>query len=161
MPNLRRRQPRQHRLTNSISPNAKRKREPKKIVYLFGAGATQAEVDYLGASQVNLLMRDANSLEGVSSSILKRTGTTGRAFRGIDNGVDIEKLISLLLNSGVDEHTKLAEKMRVCYFEEIRERLVRSKIIKNPQLAKSLFQMHGNKRLKDVETLSGIIYDKP
>jgi hypothetical protein len=46
---------------------------PKKVVYLWGAGGTQAEVNYLGAHTVNLLMRDSEHLgEGVATRILKR-----------------------------------------------------------------------------------------
>ena len=138
---------------------AKRKREePKQVVYLFGAGATQAEVDYLGARPVNLLMRDYDQLgEGVSTGILAKMGPKGVPFSA-DRGVDIEKLISLLSGSGVDSHSKMAEKMRQLYFEEICARLVDSQIIERPQLAIGLLEMHQNNSFRDeVEALAGII----
>lgn len=139
---------------------AKRKKEqPKQVVYLFGAGATQAEVDYLGARPVNLLMRDNDKYgEGVSTRILKQIGREGRPFSGEDRGIDIEKLISLLAASGVDTHSKLAERMRQHYFEEISTGLVKSKIIERPQLAVGLLEMHQNNSFRgEVEDLTGII----
>jgi hypothetical protein len=84
----------------------------------LGAGATQAEADYLGAEPVNLLMRDNPTGEGLSTRILRRSGADGRSFM-VDRGVDVEKLISLLDASGVAKHTALAKKMRQLYFYEI------------------------------------------
>ena len=137
----------------------KHKPKPKQIVYLFGAGATQAEVDYLGARPVNLLMRDHDLLgEGVSTRILKQIGRRGMPFSAEDRGVDIEKLISLLAASGVDSHSKLAERMRQHYFEEVCKSLVESGIIERPQLAMGLLAMHHNNFLRDeVEGLTAII----
>lgn len=128
-------------------------------MYLFGAGATQAEVAYLGARPVNLLMRDSNKLgEGVSTRILNQIGPEGKPFLSEDRGVDIEKLISLLVASGVDRHSKLAERMRQHYFEEVCTSLVSSKIIERPQLAIGLLEMHLTEPFRDeVEALTGII----
>jgi hypothetical protein len=122
----------------------------KQIVYLLGAGATQAEVDFLGAAQVFLLMRDSRTLgrEGLSTAILRKLGAKGIPFSGTEHGVDIEKLISLLTASGVDSQLKLAERMRRLYFDEIRLRLAKAKIINRPQLAQALFEMHRNDRFE-------------
>jgi hypothetical protein len=138
----------------------RRKEEPKHVVYLFGAGATQAEVDYLDARPVNLLMRDNEEAgeDGVATRILNRISRKWRAFLGEDQGVDIEKLISLLAASGVDRLSGLAETMRRHYFWEIRTSLVLAKVIKRPQLATALLEMHSNNHFrKEVETLSGIL----
>ena|SRR5712691_534955 len=72
--------------------------ERKRIVYLVGAGATQAEVEELGATRLNLLMHDSERLggEGVSAGVLKRAGAEAVPFLA-DQGLDIEKLISLLV----------------------------------------------------------------
>lgn len=132
--------------------------EPKQIVYLVGAGATQAEIDHLGAQPVNLLMRDNDTGEGLSSRILRRSGASARPFRTEDNAVDIEKLISLLGASGVTKHTGLAEKMRRRYFDDIRRSLVAAKVIAAPELAIALLEMHKNTRFRrTVETLTGIL----
>jgi len=132
---------------------------PKHIVYLFGAGATQAEVDYLGAQVVNLLMHDSDRLgDGVSTRILRRFARNWQSFLGEEQDIDIEKLISLLAASGVDKLANLAEKMRRHYFEEIQESLVRAKIVARPQLATGLLEMHTDRRFKsEVETLCGIM----
>lgn len=135
------------------------KQGPKQVVYLFGAGATQAEADYLGARRVNLLMRDSDKLgEGVSTRILNQIGPLGKPYLSEDRGVDIEKLISLLVACGVDRHSKLAERMRQHYFDEIRTSLVTAKIIDRPQLAIALLELHMIQPFRDeVEALAGII----
>jgi hypothetical protein len=133
---------------------------PKQIVYLLGAGATQAEVDYLGAAEVFVLMRDSRKLgrEGLSTTILKKLGKRGIPFSGTEQGVDIEQLISLLLASGVDSQAKLAERMRRLYFDEIRIRLAKARVIRRPGLAQALFEMHNNERFtSDVEVLTGVL----
>ena len=72
----------------------------KKIVYLWGAGGTQAEVNYLGAHTVSLLMRDSEQLgEGVATRILKRLPKRWQSAFLVDRGTDIEKLISLFAAS--------------------------------------------------------------
>lgn len=139
---------------------AKRNRQrPKQIVYLFGAGATQAEVDYLGARRVNLLMRDNEHLgEGVSTRVLKKIGRPGKQFSGEDQSIDIEKLISLLIASGVEKHSKIAEAMRRQYFEEVCASLVSAGIVEKPGLVVSLLEMHKHHQFQEeVEVLSGII----
>ena len=52
---------------------------PKQIVYLWGAGATQAEIDYLGAHTVNLLMRDSDE-RGEGGT---RPESCGNCFDGV------------------------------------------------------------------------------
>jgi len=130
---------------------------PKKVVYLWGAGATQAEIDYLGGRSVNLLMRDTDQLEGVATRILKRLPMKWQASFLVDQGMDIEKLISLLAASNVAEHSELADAIRRLYFEDICESLIASKVLRNPQLAIGLLTMHGNDQFRQREILSGII----
>ena len=83
---------------------------PKRVVYLWGAGATQAEAQGLGAP-ISLLMRDNDRLgEGITTRILKRMGEDHYSSFGSGNSIDIEKLISLLAASSVDQHTRTASK---------------------------------------------------
>src|SRR5437870_681561 len=92
---------------------------PTKVVYLFGAGATQAEVSYDGPGNVSLLMGDTNDFpNGIATAVLDRLGPKGESFKA-DKNPDIEKLISLLTASGIDKHLEVAEDMRQYYFEEI------------------------------------------
>jgi hypothetical protein len=130
----------------------------KKIVYLWGAGATHAEAQRLG-SAVSLLMRDTEDFgEGITTRILKRTGARAVASFGAGPGVDIEKLISLLVASGEDEHVKLAEKMRLNYFMELRSSLAKGQLLNDQHLAVALLRMHRDATFRsEAETLSGII----
>jgi hypothetical protein len=132
--------------------------EPKRIVYLFGAGATQAEVNYLGARKINVLMRDSDELgEGIATGVLGRSGADALFFT-TDKGIDIEKLISLLATSGVDRHLELAETFRRHYFEETCTRIADSKIIDSLELTTALLEMHANRAFQArVETLIGIL----
>src|SRR6185503_11809089 len=118
--------------------------EPTKVVYLFGAGATQGEVSYDGPGNVSVLMGDTNDFgEGISTGVLRRLGADGDPFK-TDKGTDIEKLISLLSASGVDKHLEVAEKMREHYFQEICTRLVSAISVERPTLAIALLEMHRN-----------------
>lgn len=131
---------------------------PIKIVYLLGAGATQAEVDYLGAHPVNLLMRDSPDREGVASRVINRIRRQWRLFLGENEGVDLEKLISLLSACGVDSLSGLADDIRRRYFWDIRNSLVTAGIINSPKLAKGLFQMHEIENFKKTtEVMTGVI----
>ncbi|HVB55081.1 MAG TPA: hypothetical protein VNE63_01440 [Candidatus Acidoferrales bacterium] len=132
-------------------------RDPKRVVYLWGAGATQAEASYLGALRINLLMLDNEELgEGVATRILTRLPAWRNAF-GADRGTDIEKLVSLLAASNVDRYHKLAEKIRKLYFEDICKSLAAAGVLMNPELAIGLLTMHGDSQFKKQETLTGII----
>ena len=134
------------------------KPSPKKVVYLWGAGATQAEAHRLGAP-ISLLMSDDNHLgEGIATRIIQRTGPRAASAFGSGESVDIEKLISLLAASGIDEHTQLAEKFRENYFNVLRASLMTAQVRDNPQLAIRLLKIHRDQKFQEeVETLSGII----
>jgi hypothetical protein len=127
-------------------------------VYLLGAGATQAEVDYLGIQGINLLMlTNKHNGEGIAKSVLKGFQRRRKRVMG-DAEVDIEKLISLLAASGVTMLSNWAEEMRCLYFREILKGLQACRVNRNPKLARALFEMHKNVDFKErVENLSGII----
>jgi hypothetical protein len=46
----------------AAAPAETKKRDPKQVVYQIGAGATQSEVIYKGAANLNLLMKDSKAL---------------------------------------------------------------------------------------------------
>jgi len=124
---------------------------PKKVVYLLGAGATQAEVDSQGGEKINMLMN------GISTRILQKTGTEKR-LELPDSPIDIEKLISLLANTGIKEYEDEANLLRKSYFKEIRDGLSKTGVLYEPKLAITLLEMHKNKEFNDkLEVLSGII----
>lgn len=133
--------------------------KPKKIVYLFGAGATQAEAEHVGAYPGNLLMADNERLgEGVARRVLNRAASRFRFFSPEGKNVDIEKLISLLAASAITQHTDLAKLMRRLYFNELRKSLTEAKVIAEPPLAIALLHMHKNTRFRrSTEILTGIL----
>ncbi len=135
-----------------------RKPSPKRVVYLWGAGATQAEAQNIGA-RTSLLMGDTPQFgDGITTRILRRAGARVMASYGLGEAVDIEKLISLLVVSGLAEHIDLAEKLRTHYFGELRTSLVTARVHDNPQLAIRLLEMHNDRKFeREVESLSGII----
>lgn len=129
---------------------------PKQIVYILGAGATQAEATHQGGVPINLMMKDSEKLGlGVSSRIKTRINLD-RSLE-IRNEVDIEKLISLLSASGINDYSDKAEQLRKGYFEEIIKSLDKAEVLNKPELAIGLLEMHNNKTFKKFESLSGII----
>lgn len=145
---------------------ATKKIPAKQIVYLFGAGATFAEVKYRNARPlVNTLMRNIETpdgvfLEGIATRVLREFGRVNPLFDdiGVDQDADIEKLISLLTASGVESHSKAAEDLRRFYFQDIRKSLRTAKILRQPKLAMGLLQMHDHPAFKaNVESLSAIV----
>ena len=61
---------------------------PTRVVYLCGAGATQAELDYRGGPVINLLMRDNKETgEGIAARIFSDLPETYQSFRA-DGGTD-------------------------------------------------------------------------
>src|SRR5688572_10391928 len=111
----------------------------RKVAYLWGAGATQAEVSFLGNDPVNLGMRDSERLgTGISSRIIQRLPAKWHRALQSDLGIDIEKVISLLAGSGLAIHHDHATQMRELYFNDVCRQLVRTGVPKRPQLALSL-----------------------
>lgn len=127
----------------------------KDVVYLLGAGATQAEADYQGGEPVNLMMKDSKRLgSGVSTRVLRRANID----RNLEiQEADIEKLISLLSASGIEEYRATAEELRGLYYKEILDTLSKAGILEKPKLAIGLLEMHKNAVFKKVENLTGII----
>jgi len=131
---------------------------PKRVVYLWGAGATQAEASYLGARGINLLMRDSDELgDGVATRILKRLPLRWQSTFEAERGTDIEKLVSLLAASSVTTYRTLAETIRTLYFQDICKSLAATKVLTNPRLAIGLLAMHKDDQFKRHERLTGII----
>ena len=137
---------------------ARSKPSPKRVVYLWGAGATHAEAQHLGAS-ISLLMPDRDEFgDGIATRILRRVKDDISTSFDSGQGVDIEKLISLFAASGIRKHAQFADKKRSAYFTELCESLSRTKVLDSPRLAIELLKMHSDQTFQEeVETLSGII----
>lgn len=137
---------------------------PKRVVYLLGAGATQAEVDYQGGEPVNLLMKNSKSVSGVSSRIIEKAREGGMLTDVLKESeeeevyIDIEKLISLLSNTGIESYKRDADTLRTFYREDILENIVKTGALEKPDLAIGLLEMHNSKPFgEETEKLIGII----
>lgn len=141
-------------LVQALNPDAAA--GSKQIIYLFGAGATHAEADFQG-SDINLLMNTSKQFgDGVSKRVLNAIGATTE-FSGLDQNVDIEKLVSLLTASGIAKHSDRAAEMRAAYFTDVRNKLNEAGVIADPALAKGLLEMHCIEAFRGNERLIGII----
>ena len=135
--------------------------EPKKIVYLWGAGATHAEAQHLG-STVNLLMGKVTGGSdfaiGVAGRTMERIGLQFSAHFGANEDIDVEKLITLLTMSGIKRHVDYAQGIRKEYFAELTDSLNQAGIMKNPKLANQLFRLHADPKFQtDAEVLEAVI----
>lgn len=115
----------------------------KKVVYLFGTGASQAEASLVSDS-VSLLMSD------IKDGIYKKI-TTGK-IRGVKDlinelageNVDVEQLITLYESSGNKKHKRFSNLLKKCFREEIQEQIGRLDIGGKflPSLYSALIDMH-------------------
>jgi len=135
---------------------------PIHVVYLIGAGATQAEIDHRGGERINLLMQDNEVLgEGLATRIIRRA----QKYRLLNKTAtreglktDVEKLISLLDNTGLPSHRAAAEELRQLYRDEIMKGLRITGVLDEPELAIYLLKMHQSKRFTETkERLVGVI----
>ncbi len=127
-----------------------------KVVYLIGAGATQAEIAYKG-HETKLVMGGDN---GLAARIIARA----RKDKDFDKLVtrfrastppDIEKTINLWAISGIPKYVVGADFLRKTYFYEIVKVLHETKILKEPSLAMALLDLHKTDQIK--EELSAVI----
>jgi hypothetical protein len=132
----------------------------KNIVYIIGAGATQAETAHVG-KHINLLMKSNDDLGyGVSKRVLDKASIGRKRIRqllDIEEEADIEKLITLLTATGTTQNIEYAEVLRKNYYAIIIESITEAGILYNPELAVALLQMHKNGKFSGKEKCLGII----
>lgn len=131
----------------------------KKVLYIIGAGATQAEAAHAG-HQINLLMKNNDLGFGISQRVLDKAVKGRRRIRkilDIEEEADIEKLITLLAATGTMENIEYAEILRKSYYSEIIKSINEAGILYNPELATALLQMHKNSKFSAIEKLLGVI----
>ena len=94
----------------------------KKIVYLFGTGATHAEINFAGLS-TGILM--SNIREGILKKIDKKKIKVLYDVKNelVNDNSDIEHLISLYKKSGNATHSSISNKLRELFREEIQEKI--------------------------------------
>jgi len=138
---------------------------PDKIVYLFGAGATHAELSNAYPADANtekfeiekgLLMRH------VSLRVIQRAYDDAEYIRGISGiisktGANIEQLISLLESIRIEDSYKKANTLRRLIEEDISQHLIFPRDGNYPILYKSLLEFHQQDLVKQKEELFGLI----
>lgn len=133
--------------------------QPRNIVYLFGAGATQGELDAHGFETVNVLMDSRRERgEGISPAILAALGPKWPYVLPPDATMDVEKLVSLLAASGIPKLEHLADDLRSAYVDEIQRRLRSTPVVNDPKLATALLYFHSDGVLsRSTEKLTGLL----
>lgn len=134
--------------------------EPKKIVYLFGAGATHAEIQNLYPRLIEenrgLLIRD------VSRRVIERARSRKKYLRGLEmvsgtsGSLNIELLISLIENSKVSDWEAKSHLLKVLVQEDIESILTEGRA-RNLYLHKALFELHSRPETEAAEHLVGVI----
>lgn len=125
-------------------------RHPKKVVYLFGTGATQAEILFSGQT-TGVLMRDIT--DGILDKIDKNKI---RSLEVIKNDLtaeyaDVEQIITLHESTGIPKHELIAKNLKKLFKEVIQERTEKLK----PKLLSALIDMHEISKLN--EKLEGML----
>lgn len=138
----------------------KSKDSTKKIVYLFGAGATHAE---LAALLPDLSPEtDGLLLGNVSSRVIARARSNPNYLRHLETvsatagSLNIELLIGLLESSKVQEWAAKTELLRTLVSLDIRAILTPSRT-KRFYLHRALLRLHRHPRVRSVEQVIGFI----
>jgi hypothetical protein len=134
--------------------------EPKKIAYLFGAGATHAELpeldDSLAEERRGLLISD------VSSRVIDRARRRRKYRNGLEQvssasgSLNIELLISLIEASKIHEWEWKTQFLKKLVQDDINGILIKS-VPRRFYLHKALFEFHKHKQIVDKEKLIGCI----
>ncbi|MCJ7546511.1 MAG: SIR2 family protein [Deltaproteobacteria bacterium] len=127
---------------------------PRKIVYLLGAGATQADID-LKDDTIRILMQ--NIREGIVKEIDRRKIRSLAKVKNelVGEGRDVEHLITLYESTGIPEHESIARDLKLLFIEEIQKRINKLGINYKPRLLSALIDMHEIVGLGEV--LQGVI----
>jgi hypothetical protein len=140
--------------------------EPKKkVVYLFGAGATHAELSNLlpsltfeESAQIKLGLLISN----VSRRVINRVSHNPRYLKGVElvtgtsGSLNIELLISLIENSKIHQWDRKARLLKSLVQEDIETILTASRRSRF-YLHMALFEFHTHPVMKDKEELIGVI----
>lgn len=129
----------------------------KKVVYIVGAGATQAEADHKSGEPVNLLLYTMvkSNLPGIAQKALSKSQVGEKL--DINGDVDIEKLMSLLSSTGAADNMKHVENLRKQYHKLLTDGMEEAGISSAPELAIGLMQFHKLKEIMKIESLKGFI----
>jgi hypothetical protein len=115
----------------------KKKNDVKKVVYLLGAGATQAEIRARGGT-LGILMGDVvdEIRRKIDKNKIKRLAVTKNELT--TEYADVEHLITLYESTGIPKHALIAKDLKRLFKEVIQERTGKLK----PTLLSALIDMH-------------------
>lgn len=131
----------------------------KTIVYLFGAGATHAE---LVALDPDLRPNDGLLISNVSERVMSRASQDLGYLKGIETvsgrggSLNIELLISLIENSKIPDWSNKSERLKEFIREDITSALPPS-LTRRFFLHKGLLEFHNHKTTQTKEKLTGLI----
>ncbi|MBI2583505.1 MAG: SIR2 family protein [Candidatus Aenigmarchaeota archaeon] len=132
--------------------------DPLKVVYLFGAGATQAEVVRFDPD-VDLTMpavterifdRKIPTVSDLNALRVYFSGT-------VSSALNVEHIISLLESLEIEKYRTMASVLRKLFQEDILENLIKKDNYVSPDLTKALLKFHTLDEVKIHETLNGVI----
>lgn len=132
-----------------------KKRE--KVVYLFGAGATQAEISLVDPTN-RVLMNDVR--EGILKQIDSNREIKDKFPEAVINelssdSLDVEHLITLYETSGSDKYFQIARLLRKLFLQEIQGKLKKLGSGFSPKLYPALIDLHEVAGLN--EDIAGIL----
>lgn len=135
------------------------KDKPAKIVYLFGAGATHAELQNIDpdfAEKSGLLVSQLSARVIEKASRDKRYLKDVATVTGTSGSLNIELLISLIENSKISEWEYKTHYLKNLVREDIQDILSASRT-RNFYLHKALFELHKHPVTRRKERLAGLI----
>jgi hypothetical protein len=132
----------------------------KKIAYLFGAGATHAELTLLEKS----FFEENNGLltKDVSARVFEKARRNKNYLKDISmvqstkGSLNIELFISLIESSKIDRWSDKTSRLKQLVRKDI-ERILTASRKKHFYLHKALFELHERRKMKAEEKLIGVI----
>ncbi len=134
--------------------------EPKKLVYLFGAGATHAELQNIEPDLVN--EKRGLLISNVSSRVIEKARTGKKYLQdvgmvsGTGGSLNIELLISLIENSKIHGWEYKTRRLKTLVQEDIERVLVKFRTDRF-YLHKALLELHSHPRMRTKEQLIALI----
>lgn len=138
--------------------------QPKKVVYLFGAGATHAEIMGLYGRELTSEIMATNGLliSHVSNRVLAKARRNTDYTDDIgctisERNANIEQLIGLLESNRVKNGSAKADLLRDLIKKDIQQHISVTPTSKRPTLYKGLIEFHKIEQIKRQELLTGLI----
>lgn len=114
---------------------------PKKVVYLFGTGASQAEIS-LYDDTIKILMRNIKDgmLKKIDDDKIEPLYAVKNELS--DENADVEQLITLYESTGIYKHNTISKELKKLFWEAIEERMKKLGNRYIPKLLSAIIDMH-------------------